>query len=597
MKDLYNNQLKIILTNINNIFKKSIKKLQYGGKYFDQTKELLQFIDDTNKLSQQERTILQEKIDALSNILDKIDRLLVFTDDANSLVEFNNYVLNINTPFKAEKYKLKDYWNAHFFALKDMPEADTTNDIIKDSQLINESIDKLKLDKIEEKEEKDDIINTLDKINNLFKLSSSSIVVVVKHTNSINIYKEAEIIGTINFTSNNTIDNPCKIMDFNHPIIFGQTGNLNIHITSYNKALALNNTKKITDLFGGHSFENPENITQIKTSIHNIMKYFESLRYKKQYVTEKYKNINLLNISYIRLKHYIMFNIYMLNMSDIGDKEIYKYVNEEIIKHNFNELEKLLLNITKTDKELYYYHYYIIVKLKNFFEFLINNIFTLEITANKYIEISQCSGIILENFILFNYFKHFLDKYYAPYKNPETQKAIKVEPLDKKDHTSSVNWTCPICNTENKTSPCIKCKYLICLSCNNNKYNNCEVDIINNLNIKIDDLILKYKSINSTYNYPNIFFKIIEIYGNIAVTKLVVKSISVSSNYVYLFNNMDNNHWTLAQFIDGNWIYYDNKTKSKIGTNQEFIKHIKYFIEQKTLNKTPNAVYSLKKKT
>ena len=592
MEDLYNNKLKITLTNINNIFKKTIKKLQNGG-YFETVKKK---ITDTNIEFPKEQTKqLLTKITNLDTIIDKIISLLGKDFDYDNIEAFNKYVSSINKSPATSNYTLRDHWNAHFF---DLPaeQKDAEDNIVANITVIGDNLtDKLSLININS----DEIEKMISDINKLFVITDFKISnhlpnsVLVLHSSS------TEQLGSVIFVSD-PITNCFETLDFDHSITFGQTGNLNFHIQKYNEALP--KTKEIKHFFGG----NPPNITkddanEIKTTIHKIMSYFDKLHSQKEYITNKQKNIEQLNLAFFRLKHYIFFNIYMLNMSGIGNKKIYKFVNEEIIKYNYDQLTLFLSNLTPSNETYYYFHYYILVKLCNFFSFLIQNIFNIQNHKNKHIEISKCTGIILENFILFNYFKHYLDAIYDEYK-PIIEEELEVKkdftPIeilsDSKILTAKPtvgNWKCPVCQTllKNTVFECSKCLYKICQECNVGnfgKVNQCEINVFKNL-LGLDKIPEKYKSIklqHQTTKYPyDILFAIFTQNGY-----TITKDETPSNLSLVLFNEIRTNHWTGAKFFAGNWMYYDNNNSFKIGGQQQF----KEFFKDK---KTTHMCYICKK--
>jgi hypothetical protein len=576
MEDLYNNKLKITLTNINNIFKKTIKKLQNGG-YFETVKKAIEKTDI--KFPKEKTKQLLTKITNLDTIIDKIISLLGKDFNYDNIEAFNKYVSTINKSPAPSNYTLRNHWNAHFF---DLPaeQKDAEDNIVANITIIGDNL-KNKLSPIII--HPDEIEKMISDINKLFVITDFKISNHLPNSVLVLHSSLTEQLGSVLFISTH-ITNCFETLDFNHSITFGQTGNLNLHIQKYNEALP--QTKEIKDIVGGNPLSQ-DDANEIKTTIHKIMSYYDKLHSQKEYITNKQKNIEQLNLAFFRLKHYIFFNIYMLNMSGIGNKKIYKFVNEEIIKYNYDQLTLFLSNLTSSNETYYYYHYYILVKLRNFFEFLIQNIFNIPDHKNKHIEISKCTGIILENFILFNYFKHYLDTIYNEYKpiiieDLEVKKDFKLIEIlpDSKILIAKPtvgNWNCPVCQTTHKNTvfQCSKCSYKICQECNVGnfgKVNQCEINVLKNL-LALNNIPEKYRSIKlqhqiTKYPYDTLF----AIFTQNGYTITSDKTFSNLS--LVLLNENRTNHWTCAKFA-GNWMYYDNNGSSKIGGQQQFKEFLK----------------------
>lgn len=570
MEDLYNNKLKITLTNINNIFKKTIKKLQNGG-YFETVKKAIEKTDI--EFPKEKTKQLLTKITNLDTIIDKIISLLGKDFNYDNIEAFNKYVSTINKSPAPSNYTLRDHWNAHFF---DLPEQKNAEDNIVENITVIGNYLEGKLSPINI--HPDEIEKMISDINKLFEITNLNIQVNPQNKEDVLVKYQQNTIGSVLFISTH-ITNCFETLDFNHSITFGQTGNLNLHIQKYNKALP--QTKEIKDIVGGNPLSQ-DDANEIKTTIHKIMSYFDKLHSQKEYITNKQKNIEQLNLAFFRLKHYIFFNIYMLNMSGIGNKKIYKFVNEEIINHNHVQLSLFLSNLTPSNETYYYFHYYILVKLRNFFSFLIQNIFNIPGHKNKHIEISKCTGIILENFILFNYFKHYLDVIYDEYKpiieeELEVTKDFKlIEILPDSEILTAKptvgNWNCPVCQTPHKNTvfQCSKCSYKLCQECNVGnfgKVNQCEINVFKNLLGlgKIPEIYRKLQHQITKYPYDTLS----AIFTQNGYTITSDKTPSHLS-LVLLIDNRTN-HWTCAKFFASNyWRYYDNNGSSEIGGHLQF---------------------------
>jgi hypothetical protein len=218
---------------------------------------------------------------------------------------------------------------------------------------------------------------------------------------------------------------------------------------------------------------------------------------------------------------------------------------------------------------------------------LIQNIFNIPDHKNKHIEISKCTGIILENFLLFNYFKYYLDKIYIQYEPIKEELEVKIDsnPIKILPETEILtakptvgNWKCPVCQTilKNTVFECSKCLYKICQECNVGnfgKVNQCEINLFKIL-LGLNEIPAKYKSIKhqiTKYPYDTLF----AIFTQNGYT--ITRDETPSNLSLVLFNEVRTNHWTCAKVFASNWMYYDNNGSSKIGGQPQF----KIFLKDK----------------
>ena len=155
-------------------------------------------------------------------------------------------------------------------------------------------------------------------------------------------------------------------------------GDLQEVINFHNKHIGKYNQKK---LFGGNIIEESDMET-VSNSISKIIKYYYIMQNELKGLSITRKDIYLLNITNIRLENFILFNIYMLNMRGVEEINIYKYIDfgmitkyKNIFDECFNKIDvEYISAISDNTYKKYSIHYYfIILKLKGFFNFLYNN--------------------------------------------------------------------------------------------------------------------------------------------------------------------------------------------------------------------------------
>jgi len=214
-------------------------------------------------------------------------------------------------------------------------------------------------------------------------------------------------------------------------LLFGEMGDLqeviqfhNTHIDKYNQ----------TKLFGGNIISESDMKT-VSNSISKIIEYYYIMQNELKDLSINRKDIYLLNITNIRLENFILFNIYMLNMRGVEEINIYKYIDfgmitkyKNIFDDCFNKIDVDYISAIRdiTYKKYSIHYYFIILKLKGFFNFLYNNSIGMRLlklfyydkhdiddpdsdNIYCYIDVFKCTGTVLDNFILFMYFKPIID--------------------------------------------------------------------------------------------------------------------------------------------------------------------------------------------
>lgn len=116
----------------------------------------------------------------------------------------------------------------------------------------------------------------------------------------------------------------------------------------------------------------------------------------------------------IRYNFYLAYIFLIIRQSASKDiLTVFKYLNKDIIEKYLNIFEKIkakFINLTSTDVNTIYlnkYHYLTIDKLINLFNFLRGKI----TSPNILIDISKCTGNVLNDLNLFNHFKSIIKGY------------------------------------------------------------------------------------------------------------------------------------------------------------------------------------------
>uniref|UniRef100_A0A6C0DYW1 ubiquitinyl hydrolase 1 n=1 Tax=viral metagenome TaxID=1070528 RepID=A0A6C0DYW1_9ZZZZ len=518
MINLYNNEFRKAIDKLDIIIKKSIRKL-YGGVYFDNVQ---QQIDRTQIEFPQEMTKeLHDKIrkiDATLNTtkehLDKIDTKVPL----ENIEKFNKFIEAINkkSPTKDEKkpYTLLDYWKQHFEFTdnKARTKSIVYDDIINIDSYLTQQLKTQQLRKSDDHKERD--MAYINFINDLFT-PYLQYETAQSNENVYNVKYKEQNIGTIKFTTIDVGTSKTKIINFkDNYLVFMERGNFNSIINLYKQEIE-NYKQKITidklmsDLMSGGV--HPHDITEVEyervnTSIQNIMAYYDKIR-EQMRTMKTTKTIDYtFNLTQQRLESYILFNIYMLNMFGTDEIEIYKYINKTTIMRYRNKFANCLEKINKEhismveEKYVFFYvhFYYIVKKLDNFLSFLLEKVFNKQ-NDELYIDVLNCSGVILEDFVLFNHFKKFIDDLYKDQEiTPPSYASVVEQTLEQKPKsapvsalvsalvsapvskpkitpisTQSKEWDCQICTFKNESSR-DKCEI-----CENSRGKSSPVPVVN----------------------------------------------------------------------------------------------------------------------
>jgi hypothetical protein len=256
------------------------------------------------------------------------------------------------------------------------------------------------------------------------------------------IHKTNNKKGTIKFTK--TVYNFIKSIDLMHTDAFSLIETSKMHfIDEYIKsftekndfmtAIGIDNKNEKNIIYTGilEKFRELEQFTIEKQSGGTIIEY-DSTKMSQLLLnlTDRIKKINqklkdLKNIAFlyekdqIRMKYYVFYIINISSLKDISKLNIYKFINRgllEFYRNIINDIQtRISINKDKLPLDALYfdtYHSLIIERIKNFLNFIIENINT-----NTIIDIQACTGPIKNDFIIFNHFKDILESYYETIQN------------------------------------------------------------------------------------------------------------------------------------------------------------------------------------
>ena len=140
-------------------------------------------------------------------------------------------------------------------------------------------------------------------------------------------------------------------------------------------------------------------------------------------INQKIKELKSLAVLYEkdqkRMKYYVYYIINISSLKDIKNLNIYKFINRGLLEFFRNIINDIQARISSNKDKmpldaLYFdtYHNLIMRRVKNFLNFIIENISTSTI-----IDIQSCTGPIKNDFIIFNHFKDILESYYETIQN------------------------------------------------------------------------------------------------------------------------------------------------------------------------------------
>lgn len=190
--------------------------------------------------------------------------------------------------------------------------------------------------------------------------------------------------------------------------------NISINPThdAYKSITDVTNDERKTFQLGGDLSDHEKethNIIKIKTSLTELSRKFEKINLKigtSQELHDSYEQYR------IRYSYYLMYLIMIMTKNQMRqEQQIFKYISKEIVQFYYNIIKDILSKIENMDKTTIItffsvYHYFTLIKMKNFCKFLITNL-----SDDSIVDIFSCAPELLIYFTLFNNFKDLLESY------------------------------------------------------------------------------------------------------------------------------------------------------------------------------------------
>jgi len=436
-----------MVKNSENMLFENIEKVQNGGSFSTQVGEKIKQVTDINTKLNEAQVLSIKFTKELDELLDNISKITNSSNNFDSLKndikDLNNRVnkfINKNIPSKIENdpnekldddnYKiLMTHENAKYAQLLELykiymidfsqisTELKNTNDLEETYEKLNGEI-VLLTEKIKEFE---------NKINSQIQMSKKNIEELNKNDDfNARDIKYSESLRV--FTSKYHFDKKIWVNQYDNNILIK-------YWDSVYKALSTINLKKseidrnsietfFTDSVKKENVQKGGEYESFKDLNHNLQIVNEKLISIHQGLGQvrecndliyklKYRQIKYLEWLMSCIKDNIATTIFVT--IDVGTVAYYSKIINNIIKDFSDKKNKLATEYNVK-------HYFAIFKLQHFFEFIEKQGDKKFTTNGLTIDINKCKDKVHENFVLFNFFKQYLDTY-------NEQVNLKLQPL------------------------------------------------------------------------------------------------------------------------------------------------------------------------
>lgn len=203
-----------------------------------------------------------------------------------------------------------------------------------------------------------------------------------------------------------------------------QTGDVYSGVSTAINTFEKNKPKKVANVVtihkgGNGEFIKPLDSTGTMNTASSILDLTDKIKRINIKLNQMKEEVKQCIIEHKKVQNYVFYVMSVASLKGIKRLNIYKYVNRGILDFYRNIIDDISSRISQSHENpvadaIYFnmYHGILIDKMKQFLVFLIKNM-----TIDELIEINDCTGPIVSDFVLFNHFKDILDSYYETIQN------------------------------------------------------------------------------------------------------------------------------------------------------------------------------------